>query len=208
MQNKKQLRQIIIATNNDGKIREIKNFFSCLRDIEWISSGDFSSLPEVVEGDSSFFENSKEKARIISENTGKMAIADDSGLEVDALGGAPGVISSRYAGPNASDKDNRDKLLRELSVIKNPEKRTARFVCNMVFWDPVKGMVANSTGVCEGSIGFREKGSGGFGYDSIFIPSGYKKTMAEISSKEKNKISHRGKALKKMEPFLKNIIKY
>jgi len=199
-------RHIVIATKNRGKIREIKDFFKDLKELEWRASEDFNFFPEVREGDRSFLENAKTKARIISEFTRSATLADDSGLAVDALNGAPGVTSSRYAGKDATDRNNREKLLLELSEIRLLEQRKARFVCKMVLWDPDLGMIANTTGTCEGIIGFEEKGSGGFGYDCIFIPAGYKKTMAELSQTEKNKISHRGRALKELTPFLKEYL--
>ncbi len=199
-------KRIIIATKNKGKIREIKHFFKDLKNIKWQTYEDFDCFPEVKEGDISFFENAKTKARLISEFTNTATLADDSGLAVDALNGAPGVISSRYAGKNAADSDNRRKLLLGLKKIDNPEMRIARFICNMVLWDPDQGMVASTKGICEGKIGFDERGSGGFGYDCIFIPAGSKKTMAELSQDEKNKISHRGRALKEMKPCLEKYL--
>ena len=114
------------------------------------------------------------------------------------------VKSSRYAGENATDEENRQKLLKELGNCNSLKDRTARFVCEMILWDPGKGLLKTSSGVCEGCIGFTEKGSGGFGYDCLFIPRGYdNKTMAELSQYEKNTISHRGKALKNLKNFLK-----
>jgi len=120
------------------------------------------------------------------------------------LGGRPGVKSSRYSGENATDKQNRDKLLKELDNAKKISERTARFLCSMVLWDPEKGFIFEARGTCEGSIGFEEKGSGGFGYDCIFIPSGYNKTMAQLDPEEKNRISHRGRALKALYEFIVN----
>ena len=196
-------KKIVIATKNRGKIREIKDFFKDIRDLKWLTYSDFELFPEVREGDRSFLENAKTKARVISEITCLTTLADDSGLVVDVLDGAPGVTSSRYAGSNASDSNNRKKLLLEMSEVSLPEKRTARFICSMVMWNPELGMIAKTRGVCEGHIGFKERGTGGFGYDCIFIPSGYKKTMAELSQVEKNRISHRGKALNELIPFLK-----
>jgi XTP/dITP diphosphohydrolase len=199
-------RQIVIATKNRGKTREIKDFFKDIKDLKWLTSDDFDFFPDIREGDRSFLENAKTKARVISEITGLTTLADDSGLVVDILDGAPGVISSRYAGRVASDRDNRQKLLLEMSEVKLPEQRKARFVCNMVMWDPELGMIANTIGTCEGRIAFEEKGTGGFGYDCIFVPSGYKKTMAELSQDEKNRISHRGRALNELKSFLKEYL--
>jgi len=194
--------EIIIATKNEGKIREIKNYLKDLN-VCLLSLNDFENVQEITEDGKSFRENSTKKARSVAQTFNKPALADDSGLEVDFLKGKPGVLSSRYGGENASDKSNREKLLRELSRAKNMTQRTARFVCHLILWHPQKGLLFETDGICEGSIGFKEIGSGGFGYDSIFIPKGFNKTMAQLSADEKNKISHRGKALKNFAEFFK-----
>ena len=193
---------IVIATKNEGKVREIRHY---LKDsnIGLLSLNDFEKLPEIIEDGSSFRENSIKKARIVAHAFNKLALADDSGLEVDFLNSKPGVYSSRYSGENATDESNRKKLLSELSDIKILNKRSARFVCHLVLWDPQKGLLFETDGVCEGNIGFEEMGSGGFGYDCIFVPSGFDRTMAQLSENEKNEISHRGKALKNFVDFLK-----
>jgi len=196
--------QIVIASKNKGKIKEIKSFYNDLMKVEWLTFKNFKDFPDVIEKGKNFLENARLKAKSISLYTGRITLADDSGLEVDFLGGKPGVKSSRYNGENATDKQNRDKLLKEMENTKNISERTARFVCSMVLWDPRKGSIFETSGVCEGVIGFEEKGSGGFGYDCIFIPSGYNKTMAQLSLAEKNKISHRGKALKALYEFIVN----
>jgi XTP/dITP diphosphohydrolase len=193
---------IVIASKNKGKVKEIKAFFKDVLDINWLTFEDFSSFPDIKESGSSFLENAKLKAKAVSEYTCIHTLADDSGLIVDTLGGRPGVRSSRYAGTGATDKDNRVKLLNELNGICDEKKRTARFVCSMILWDPKKGSVFKSSGICEGHIGVVEKGAYGFGYDSIFIPAGFKRTMAQLSQSEKNKISHRGKALIGIKKFL------
>jgi len=186
--------EIVIATKNRGKIEEITGYNICSR-VKWLTFKDFNDFPEVEESGSSFLDNAILKSEAVSEFTGKATLADDSGLIVDPLGGRPGIYSSRYAGPEAIDKDNRDKLLDAIKDIKEPSKRSARFVCSMVLWDADKGLIFKTEGICEGRIGFEENGSGGFGYDCIFIPEGYEKTMAELDSDEKNIISHRGRAL-------------
>ena len=196
--------KIVIATKNKGKIKEIKSFFTNLSEVEWLTFEDFENFPYVDEGGINFVENATLKAKLISEFTNTVTLADDSGLVVDALCREPGVKSSRYAGENATDEENRQKLLDELGKCNSLKDRTARFVCEMILWDPKKGLLKTSSGVCEGCIGFTEKGSGGFGYDCLFIPRGYdNKTMAELSQHEKNEISHRGKALKNLKNFLK-----
>ena len=197
--------QIVIASKNEGKIQEIKSFFRDTNiDIEWLTFQDFDNFPIIEETGSSFLENARLKARDLSLYTKKMTLADDSGLVVDILNGRPGIKSSRYAGTNATDKKNRVKLLKELENVDETGNRSARFVCNMILWDPEKGPVFETSGVCEGYIRFKEKGSGGFGYDCIFIPSGYEKTMAQLTQKEKNSISHRGKALSAFYEFIVN----
>ncbi len=197
--------QIVIASKNTGKIREIKSFFSSLQKVQWLTSGDFEKFPDIKEEGKSFAENARLKARAISLYTNKITLADDSGLEVDFLGGRPGVKSSRYAGADATDKENRDKLLEEMKNIRDLSERTARFICSTVLWDPEKGSIFEARGICEGFMGFEEKGTGGFGYDCIFNPSGYNKTMAQLTQVKKNKISHRGKALKVVYGFIVNL---
>ena len=197
--------QIVIASKNTGKVLEIKSFFSGLQKVEWLTFKDFENFPDIKEKEKNFAENARLKAHSISLYTNKITLGDDSGLEVDFLEGRPGVKSSRYAGADATDKENRDKLLEEMKNVRDLSERTARFVCSMVLWDPVKGSIFEARGICEGYIGFKEKGTGGFGYDCIFIPSGYNKTMAQLTQDEKNKISHRGKALKAVYGFIVNL---
>lgn len=195
---------IVIASKNTGKIKEIKSFYSDLLKVKWLTFRDFKKFPDIIEKGSNFLENARIKAEGISNYTNKVTLADDSGLEVDFLDGRPGVMSSRYSGENANDKQNRDKLLEEMKSVKKISGRTARFVCNIVLRDPEKGYIFETRGVCEGVVGFKEKGSGGFGYDCIFIPSGYNRTMAQLTGKEKNNISHRGEALKALYEFIVN----
>ena len=197
--------QIVIASKNTGKILEIKSFFSSLQKVRWLTFKDFDNFPDIMEKEESFAENARLKAHSISLYSNKITLGDDSGLEVDFLEGRPGVKSSRYSGADATDKENRDKLLEEMKNVRDLSGRTARFVCSMVLWDPVKSSIFEARGICEGSIGFEEKGTGGFGYDCIFIPSGYNKTMAQLTQDEKNKISHRGKALKAVYGFIVNL---
>ncbi|HAX18092.1 MAG TPA: non-canonical purine NTP pyrophosphatase [Actinobacteria bacterium] len=194
--------EIVIATKNKGKVREISHFFKDT-DISFKSLNDYPEIPEIIEDGNTFEENAIIKAKTTAEILDKTVIADDSGLQVDYLNGRPGVYSSRYSGINADDRSNRIKLLNELNKEKNTLKRTARFVCSMVLWDSREGLIFKTSGICEGTIGFEEKGEGGFGYDSIFIPSGFEKTMAQLTNDEKNRISHRGKALLNLSDFLK-----
>lgn len=194
--------EIVIASKNNGKIEEIKTYRDSANGIKWLTYKDFEGFPDVEETGDSFLDNAIIKARALAEHTGKPALADDSGLIVDAIDGKPGVKSSRYAGPDATDKKNRVKLLNALENIKDKSKRTARFICSMILWDPDDGLIFKTDGVCEGMIGFKEKGNSGFGYDCIFIPSGYDRTMAQLGNSEKNRISHRGIALAYFYDFI------
>ena len=158
--------------------------------------GDFPDVPEIEEDGKSFTENALEKARFYSKYFGKLTLADDSGLEVDGLKRLPGIYSARYAGERASSEENSQKLLRKMEGIPF-SKRGARFKCIMAMVSP-DGREVIAEGSCKGRIGFREKGKRGFGYDPLFILPKRGKTMAELSLEEKNKMSHRGKALRKL----------
>lgn len=161
---------------------------------------DFSDVPEVEEDGNSFAENALKKARFYSKLFGKLTIADDSGLEVDSLKGLPGIYSARYAGEPASGRKNNQKLLRELQGVP-VSKRGARFKCFIAMTSP-DGREATAEGSCKGRIGFTEKGRKGFGYDPLFILPKYGKTMAELTLEEKNRVSHRGKALRKLKKII------
>ncbi len=193
--------EIVIASKNKGKIGEIINY-AVWPDIKWLTYEDVNEFPDVEESGNSFLDNAIIKAKALYNSTKKTVFADDSGLIVDALEGRPGIYSSRYARPNATDKENRDKLLDEIKNIKDPHKRSARFVCSIVLWDADIGLIFKTEGVCEGMIGFEERGRGGFGYDCIFTPEGYNKTLAELKRSDKNKISHRGIALSEFYHFI------
>jgi XTP/dITP diphosphohydrolase len=187
-------RKVIVATGNAGKLTEIRSALS-LPDYEFVSPADLGAQPlDVAETGETFTDNAMLKAKAYRDHFGMAALADDSGLVVDALGGRPGVRSSRYAGERASDSDNVRRLLEELNGF-GSEMRAARFQCVVVLIDE-DGEAHGACGTCEGQIGYRPIGNGGFGYDPIFFPdeaSG--STMAELTLAEKNKISHRGKAL-------------
>ena len=193
------LQEVVIATRNPGKFREIKAILSCLP-LKFLSLEDFPDLPEVVEDGETFAENAGKKARTIADLTGRPTIADDSGLAVDALQGRPGVFSSRYAGEKATDQERYQKLLKEMASI--PEgKRQARFVCAMAVALP-GGRMEVVEGECRGRITFAPRGKSGFGYDPIFFVPDLGKTMAEFDPKEKNRISHRARALEKLKSLL------
>jgi XTP/dITP diphosphohydrolase len=186
---------VVVATRNKGKIREIRKALKGLG-LRIYALSDFPDVPEIEEDGKSFTENALKKARFYSKYFGKLTIADDSGLEVEWLKGLPGIYSARYAGKGASARENNQKLLNEMEGI-SLSKRGARFKCVMAMVSP-DGREAIAEGSCKGRIGFEEKGRRGFGYDPFFILPKYGKTMAELSLEEKNKVSHRGKALRKL----------
>jgi XTP/dITP diphosphohydrolase len=169
-----------------------------------LSLNDFSDIPEIEEKGRTFTENALSKARFYSGYFDRLTLADDSGLEVETLRGRPGVHSARYAGEEASSLENNRKLLREMEGVPT-SKRGARFKCVMALVSP-DGKEAVAEGDCRGKIGFKEVGKKGFGYDPLFILPGYGKTMAQLSIEEKNRISHRGKALKKIRKIIKNFL--
>lgn len=170
--------------------------------IDLFSAYDYPELTEIEETGSTLKENALIKAKETFRITGVPSLADDSGLEVDALNLLPGVHSARYAGPDADDHKNVEKLLAELSSQQNPNNRKARFKCVLAYVD--SGNVHYFEGVCEGNITTVRSGSSGFGYDPVFKPKGYDTTFAEMSADEKNRISHRGKALSAFKEFIRN----
>ena len=198
------MKTVILATNNQGKVKELENMLKDF-EVKVLSLKDFPELPEVEEDGETFTENALKKAREICVETNYITIADDSGLEVDALNGQPGVYSARFAGEVKDDAANNDKLLRLLKDV--PEaKRTARFRCVIALVTP-QGNEQVFEGSCEGVIGHALKGAEGFGYDPLFIVPDYHKTFAELGIETKNKISHRGKAFKKTVEYLRTILK-
>ena len=192
--------KIVIATFNRGKVREIEQVCSALP-FEFLSLSSFSNPPRVVEDGKTYRENATKKATAIARFTGLWTLADDSGIEVDALNGKPGVLSARYAGEDATDADNNKKLLDELANVPQ-QKRTARYRASIVLASPQK-VEAEADGVCEGVIGSEPRGANGFGYDPLFIVPEYNKTMAELPPEIKNRISHRARALENIKIFLK-----
>lgn len=195
--------EIGIASKNSDKIREIKTALN-LDFAKWLTYEDFPDWPALPEETGrSFEENARVKAVALARFSGRYALADDSGLEVHALNGRPGVRSARFAGPKATYEDNNKKLLRLLSNVSYNE-RLGHFRCVLCLADPA-GDVYFADGLVEGHVGFEPRGRGGFGYDPLFIPLGYRKTMAELSLEEKNRISHRGQALRKMRAVLEKL---
>ena len=190
------MREVIVATGNAGKMKEISEIFADCA-IKLLSLRDvFAQIPYIAETGSTFLENARIKAQWVFSATGRAALADDSGLEVDALGGEPGVYSARYAGENAGDAGNNQKLLCRLQAIEMA-RRTARFRCAVVL---CAGSVEYAAqGCCEGKIGFEPAGDGGFGYDPLFYPSGCSMTFAQLDVESKHAISHRGRALRALK---------
>ena len=184
--------KLVIATRNKHKLEEICAIFD-FPGLEVVSSFDFPDIPDVEEDGDTFEANAIKKAVALAVATGFWALADDSGLEVDALNGDPGIYSARYGGEHGDYAANNVKLLKEMD---GEENRTARFRCAMALSSPA-GRTQVVEGRCEGRIGHEEVGEGGFGYDPLFFPDGYDKTFSELSSDEKNSISHRGRALAK-----------
>ena len=196
-------RTLLIATGNKGKLGELREL---LGDIPFrlMDLGDFPSIHFVHETCETFVENASLKATGYARQAKLLTLADDSGLEVDALGGAPGVLSARYAGNGASDQKRTRKLLAELSNVPS-EQRSARFVCSVAIADEEGALSHVSSGVCEGRIAFAPEGVAGFGYDPVFIPCGFDQTFAELQPEIKNKISHRARALSGAYEFLRSL---
>lgn len=196
--------KLLVATNNPGKVQEYRELLAGLP-VEITFPAEQGLALEVEESGATFTENAGIKALAFAQASGLLTLADDSGLEVDALNGAPGVRSARYAGPGANDIDRYRKLL---SVLKDipAEKRTARFRCVIALARP-DGTIHTADGTCEGKIGYTPRGEHGFGYDPIFIVDGHGgKTMAELSPEIKNQISHRAQAAAAARPILAELL--
>ncbi len=201
---KKALMPLVIASSNVHKIREIKEILKEILPLELLSLRDFSRYKSAEETGSSFQENATEKALHAAKSLRHWALADDSGLVIPALCGEPGIYSARYAGKDASDADNRNKLLFKMQTLMDAE-RDGYFECCLALVSPDGSSKKISCATVEGTILHQEKGSSGFGYDSLFVKHGYHKTFAELESHIKNKISHRRKALDKLLPSLEEL---
>ncbi|MFU2221639.1 nucleoside-triphosphate diphosphatase [Streptococcus pluranimalium] len=192
--------KLLIATHNEGKVKEFRKMFASLG-IEVESLNDYPDLPEVEETGMTFEENARLKAETIAKLTGRMVLADDSGLKVDALGGLPGVWSARFSAPEPTDAKNNAKLLHELAIVLEQEDRSAQFHSTLVVAAPDKESLVVAAD-WPGYIAFELKGEDGFGYDPLFLVGETGRTAAQLSPEEKNAISHRGLAMKKlMEEF-------
>ncbi|MDD2273396.1 MAG: XTP/dITP diphosphatase [Desulfuromonadaceae bacterium] len=196
------MKNLIVATRNKGKILEINALLAGLVD-QVSSAADFADFPETVEDGATFEENALKKAREASRFSGLPALADDSGLVVDALEGRPGVFSARYAGVGASDTANNERLLRECQSVPK-EHRQAAFVCVLAFVTP-DGVEQLFTGRVTGRILFEARGEAGFGYDPLFLVDGFERSMAELGLAEKNAVSHRAQAFNKFREYIKTM---
>jgi XTP/dITP diphosphohydrolase len=203
-------RKILVATTNVGKIAELKTMLDL--DAEWLDLSYYPEVEEIVEDGETFIENSCKKAIGYARITGQWTIADDSGLQVDALGGEPGVKSARYSGEKTINDDgtlidhrNIAKVLKLLEGVPQ-EKRTARFFCSLCLASPEQVLI-ETEGTLEGLITEKEIGKNGFGYDPIFFVPHLNKTVAQLTSEEKNAISHRGNAIRKLKPLLAELLK-
>lgn len=194
------MRKVIFATGNQGKMKEIREILGDL-DIELLSLKDAGIQADIVEDGKTFEENAQIKARTVCSLTGEIVLADDSGLEIDYLNKEPGIYSARYMGEDTSYRIKNANLIERLNGVPD-EKRTARFVCAIAAAFP-DGTMKTVRATMEGRIGYEEKGGNGFGYDPIFYLPEYGCTSAELSMEEKNKISHRGKALKAIKDELR-----
>jgi len=190
------MRKLVVATKNRKKLSEIKTLLKGL-DLKIISLLDFSHPPSIKETGKTFKENAVKKAVTIARFSGLLTLGEDSGLQVKALGGRPGVYSSRFSGAKKDDVLNNEKVLRLLGRLPLT-KRKARYVCSVALADE-DGLITTKEGTCYGRITFYPKGTNGFGYDPIFIVKGFKKTFGQLSSATKHRLSHRGRALKKIK---------
>lgn len=191
--------KIVIASRNAGKIEEIEKYLAEPR-IRLIPLSEFPDIPELCETESSFEKNAVSKARVVAEATGILTLSDDSGLEVDALGGAPGVRSARFAGEHTSDQENNVKLLERMRDVPDAE-RTARFRCVIALCEP-GAAVELADGTCEGLILREPRGEKGFGYDPLFYYPPLKLTFSEMDAATKLSVSHRGNALRRLKSIL------
>ena len=203
-------KKILVATTNPGKMAELSAMLDA--EVQWLSLADFAGIDEIPEDGQTFAGNARRKAIGYAKATGLWTIADDSGLVIDALGGAPGVNSARFSGEKQSSEDrtlidhrNIAKVLKFMVDVPI-EKRTARFVCSLCLANPQK-VLLQTEGLVEGIIAEHPIGESGFGYDPIFFVSGLNKTAAQLSSQEKNSISHRGDAVRKLKPLLAELLR-
>ncbi len=197
-------KKLLIATHNQGKVREFAEMLDDMA-IEWLNLNDVAVVEDVEETGTTFLENARLKALVYAAKTGLLTLADDSGLEVDALDGAPGVYTARYGGAGLTHEERYRLLLQNLASVPW-EKRSARFRCVISLAAPDGTILGESEGVCEGMIATEPAGDGGFGYDPVFYLPEYEMTMAQVGSAVKHQISHRGRALRNIEGRLRNVL--
>lgn len=195
--------RLVLATRNEGKVKELQELLAT-PEIEVVSLAFYPWVSEVVEDGATFYENAVKKAQEVAAAVGEITLADDSGLEVDYLNGAPGVLSARFAGEGHNDTENNKKLLQLLAGVPSA-RRTARFRCVIAAATP-GGKIATSQGTCEGVITDKPRGEKGFGYDPLFLVPEYNKTFAELDGHVKNTISHRGRALVNVKGILAELV--
>lgn len=196
--------KLLVATHNKGKVAEFTDMLQDL-EIEWLSLDDVGVTEDVEETGLTFRENGVLKARTYAAETGLLTLADDSGLEVDALDGAPGVYTARYGGTGLTAVQRYQKLLNDLKQVPAPQ-RTARFRCVIVLAAPDGALLGESEGVCEGRIAAAPAGDNGFGYDPIFFLPEFDQTMAQLAAAQKHQISHRGRAMQAIAPRLRAVL--
>ncbi|MEP6788095.1 MAG: RdgB/HAM1 family non-canonical purine NTP pyrophosphatase [Acidobacteriota bacterium] len=199
-----QTRKLLIATHNRGKVAELTRMLSGIA-CDLLSLSDVPDVKEVAETGTTFAENAAIKASGYASQSRHLSLADDSGLEVEALDGRPGIYSARYGGEGTSFAEKMASLLSELSET-GGQNRRARFVCAMALASDTSEILFRSEGICEGTIAPDPRGSGGFGYDPLFIPDGFNKTFGELDEAIKQKISHRAGAFCQIIPFLRHFI--
>lgn len=197
-------KELLIATSNKGKVREIEELFRSAA-VRFRSLRAFPFIEDVPETGSTFEENAVLKARGYAMQTGLLALADDSGLEIAALNNAPGILSARYGGDEIGFDQKMSMLLREMELAED-RSRDARFVCSMALANGNGDILLTSTGICEGQIADTPRGNGGFGYDPMFVPNGYDKTFGELANTVKREISHRARASRTIIRYLPDFI--
>jgi XTP/dITP diphosphohydrolase len=198
------VRRLVLASRNKGKIKELQEMLSGMP-VVIVGITEYPDAPEVAETGKTFAENAALKARAIAEYTHELTLADDSGLEVDYLGGEPGVYSARYGESGWNDRQRYQYLLHKLENVP-PDLRQAKFRSVVALCDPLTGKVELAEGAVAGMIGIEPKGDHGFGYDPIFYLPEFQKTMAELSDEQKNQLSHRGRAIRAMIPRLNQVL--
>lgn len=197
------MKELVVATRNKKKLSELRRLLKDI-DVRVLASSDFDNLPKVKEDGKTFRANAKKKALAISSHIDKVVLADDSGLEVPALGNRPGINSARYAGPSQNDKENIAKLLKKMRSFTD-KRRRARFRC-VICLSKGKKIIKLIEGRVEGRIETQPRGGFGFGYDPVFIPSGFNRTFAQLGPKVKDRISHRAIALKKAKEVIRRYL--